>query len=79
MPNFIVMKKESRAHAKKRARKLGFKQAQVVKSKKGGYFIAPRAATSTKAKKAYAGCRASGGEKAVCSAIAINLQKKSKK
>lgn len=68
---------ESKQHAKERAKKLGFNQSQVVKGDEG-YFIAPRGVTEPKAKKAYAKCRESGGEKSTCAAVSHNIQKKSK-
>lgn len=67
---------ESKAKAKKRARKRGISVSNVVKSKSGGYFIAPAGVTSTGAKKAYANCRAKGGAKKKCAKISHSINKK---
>lgn len=48
---------ERKANAKARAKREGFNQSSVVKSDKGGYFIAPKGVESTGAKKTYANCR----------------------
>lgn len=66
---------ESKANALKRAKKLGFPKSSIVKSKKGGYFIAPRGVTKPKAKRAYAACREKSSNKGMCSAVAHNIQK----
>ena len=66
---------ESKRDALRRAKRLGFNKSQVVKSPKNGYFIAPKGVKSTKAKNAYAKCRAEGGEKGTCAAIAHKIDK----
>jgi hypothetical protein len=67
---------ESKSEAKKRARRLGFKQSQVVKAPDTNhYFIAPHGVTSTAGKKAYAGCRDEGGSKGTCAAISHKVDK----
>lgn len=50
---------ESKRNATARAKKVGIPTGNVVKSSKGGYFIAPRGVTA-KGKRMYAGMRASG-------------------
>ena len=70
---------ETKAEARKRAKKLGFPQSSVVKSEDDGYFIAPHGITMAGAKKAYADCRASGGSKEKCAKIAWDIQNKAKK
>ena len=67
---------ESKAGAKRRAKKLGYPQSNVVKAKTGSYFIAPLGITSAKVKRMYADCRAKGGKKSTCAAVAHNLQKR---
>lgn len=54
---------ESHQGALRRASRLGFPKSAVVKSTKGGWFIAPHGITTAKAKHAYANCRAGGGAK----------------
>lgn len=72
------MPHETKAQAIKRAKKLGIPISHVVKADDDGYFIAPFAVKSAKAKKAYANCRAKNGEKSTCAAVSTNLQKKNK-
>lgn len=67
---------ESRSDAARRAARLGFPKSSVVKAKTGDYFIAPRGVTSAKAKRAYADCRAGGGQAGTCAAVSHNLQKR---
>lgn len=67
---------ETKSGARARAKKGGFPASSVTKSKKGSYFIAPHGVTSSKAKRAYADCRAGGGKKSTCAAVAHNIQKK---
>jgi len=69
---------ESKKGALKRAKRLGFPKSNVVKSKYGGYFIAPKGITSKKLKRGYADCRAKGGSKSTCAAV-IHKQQKRKK
>jgi len=71
---------ETKKQAKERARKLGFKQSQVVKAPGTSHFyIAPRAVTTTKGKHAFASCREGGGAASTCSAVATNVDKKHRK
>lgn len=66
---------ESKSGARARAARLGFPMSSVIKaSKGGGYFIAPRGVTDIHAKHAYADCRAGGGQKSTCAAVAHNVQ-----
>lgn len=67
---------ETRSGARARAQRLGFPLSNVVKARTGGYFIAPRGVTAGKAKRAYAGCRAGGGSKSMCAAVAHRVQKR---
>lgn len=66
---------ESKEQALARAKKLGFPASQVVKSDKGGYFIAPEGVTAPSAKTAYANCRATGKAKSECARISHVVQK----
>jgi len=68
---------ETKAHAKARAKKLGFKKSQVVKGK-GGYYIAPYGITSKSGKKAYAELRSEGMSKKQAAKIAHYVDDKSK-
>lgn len=67
---------ESRSAARARAIRVGIPVGQVIKAKKGGYFIAPAGVTKPKAKRAYAECRSGGGEKGTCAAVAWGVQKR---
>lgn len=67
---------ESKKNAEARAKREGFPKSSVVKSKEGGYFIAPHGVSESKAKRAYADCRGKGGDKGTCAAISHNIQKK---
>lgn len=65
---------ETRSGARARATRLGFPLFQVVKaSSGGGYFIAPRGIVGAKAKRGYADCRADGGSKSTCAAVAHGI------
>lgn len=68
---------ETKEQAIKRAKREGFAENLVVKATKGnkGWFIAPHGVTHTKAKRAYADCRAEGGSKSVCAAVSWKIQK----
>jgi len=69
----------SKKSTQKRAKRLGFPKSNVVKAKKGGYYIAPKGVKSSGAKKAYANCRAGGGSKAKCARISHSVQKRYKR
>lgn len=66
---------DTREEALARAKKLGMDASQVVKSDRGGWFIAPSGVTSDTAKKAYANCRQNGKGQQECSAISHIVQK----
>jgi hypothetical protein len=66
---------ESREEALARAKKLGMDASQVVKSDRGGWFIAPSGVSAATAKKAYANCRQNGKGKGECSAVSHIVQK----
>lgn len=67
---------ETKSQAEARARKNGFPLSQVVKADSGEYFIAPKGIKKQKARKAYANCRAKGGGKGVCAAVAWKIEEK---
>ena len=69
---------ETKGHALDRAKREGFNKSSVVKSEKGGYFIAPNGIETTAGKKAYANCRADGGSKEDCAKIAWTVENNSK-
>lgn len=70
---------ETKAAAKKRAKKRGIPQANVVKAKKGGHYIAPVGVKSAAGKKAYAECRTKTSDKAKCAKISHFVDDKKKK
>ena len=68
---------ETKSGATARAMRLGFPRSAVVRASSGGaYFIAPRGVTNIHAKHAYADCRAGGGPKGTCAAVAHGVQKR---
>lgn len=69
------MPKETKEEALTRAKEEGFPAGNVVQSDDGGWFIAPHGIKTLKAKRAYANCRADGGEKGTCAAVAHDLDK----
>ena len=73
------MSYETKKRATRRAKRLKFPKSSVVKSKKKGYFIAPRGITKKSAKKAYAESRARGKSKSSAAKIAHYVQKKSRR
>jgi len=71
---------ETRTNALKRAKAHGFPKSAVVKAPgTKHYFIAPHGVTTSKAKRAYAGCREGGGSQSTCAAVSHNVQKKRRK
>lgn len=70
---------ESKKKATARARRLGFPKSNVVKAKKGRYYIAPRGVTTKAGKRAYASNRARGRSKATSARIAHFVNKRAKK
>lgn len=69
---------ESKKSATARAKQLGYPKSNVVKSSKGGYFIAPRG-TTAKGKRIYAGLRGRGMPASKAAPIAIAQGKKKSK
>lgn len=65
---------ETKSEAMKRAKKEGFSVSSVIQSDDGGYFIAPHGIELSAAKKAYANCRADGGDKEKCAKIAWSIE-----
>lgn len=70
---------ESKKKATARAKRLGFPKSNVVKAKKGSYFIAPKGVTTKARKSAYAKSRASGKSKASSAKIAHFVNKRAKR
>lgn len=67
---------ETKRKALARAKKGSFPKSNVVKSKKGGYYISPRGIKKASAKRAYADLRAEGASKQKAAKIAHSIDKK---
>lgn len=69
---------ETKASAKRRAKRLKFPQSSIVKAtsgkSKGGFYIAPRGIKSASAKRAYANMRSSGASKEKAARIAWSVE-----
>lgn len=66
---------ETKSEAIARAKEEGISILNVVESDDGGHFIAPPGIKSEAAKKAYANCRADGGNREKCAKIAWDIEK----
>ena len=66
---------ETKTEALDRSKKEGFLKSSVIQSDDKKWFIAPNGIKSHGAKKAYANCRANGGDKEKCAKIAWSVEK----
>ena len=71
---------ETKSAAKRRAKRVHISVSHVIKNPSGkGYFITPRAITTKKAGRVYAGLRAKGYSKERAAKISTSFQKKQKR
>jgi hypothetical protein len=66
---------ETKKKALSRAKRIGFPKSSVVKSKRGGHYIAPRGVTTRAGKQAYAESRSHGVSKAKSARISHYVDK----
>ena len=69
---------ETRANALARAKREGFNISSIVKSSRGGYFIAPHGIKTHAGKQAYAELRAKGNGKEKSARIAWSIEHKAR-